>query len=54
MINATQILILATTARSRWSVLMWLVNRTKLGRAMRATAENPRVAALMGVVSPTW
>jgi branched-chain amino acid transport system permease protein len=28
---------------------MWLVNRTKLGRAMRATAENPRVAALMGV-----
>ena len=29
--------------------LMFLVNRTKLGRAMRATAENPRVAALMGV-----
>ena len=28
---------------------MWLVNKTKLGRAMRATAENPRVAALMGV-----
>ena len=26
-----------------------MVNRTKLGRAMRATAENPRVAALMGV-----
>jgi branched-chain amino acid transport system permease protein len=25
------------------------VNRTKLGRAMRATAENPRVAGLMGV-----
>mgnify|MGYP003694243871 CR=1 FL=1 len=24
---------------------MYLVNRTKLGRAMRATAENPRVAA---------
>jgi branched-chain amino acid transport system permease protein len=33
--------------------LMYLVNRTKLGRAMRATAENPRVAALMGV-RPTW
>jgi branched-chain amino acid transport system permease protein len=32
---------------------MYLVNRTKLGRAMRATAENPRVAALMGV-RPTW
>jgi branched-chain amino acid transport system permease protein len=28
---------------------MTLVNRTKLGRAMRATAENPRVAGLMGV-----
>jgi len=25
------------------------VNKTKLGRAMRATAENPRVAGLMGV-----
>jgi len=31
------------------AVLSWLVNRTKLGRAMRATAENPRVASLMGV-----
>lgn len=29
--------------------LMLLVNRTKLGRGMRATAENPRVAGLMGV-----
>jgi branched-chain amino acid transport system permease protein len=29
--------------------LMLLVNRSKLGRAMRATAENPRVASLMGV-----
>ena len=28
---------------------MYLVNHTKLGRAMRATAENPRVAGLMGV-----
>lgn len=29
---------------------LWLlVNRTKLGRAMRATAENPAVAGLMGV-----
>ena len=28
---------------------MYLVNYTRLGRAMRATAENPRVAALMGV-----
>jgi branched-chain amino acid transport system permease protein len=30
-------------------LLTWLVNGTKLGRAMRATAENPRVATLMGV-----
>jgi branched-chain amino acid transport system permease protein len=29
--------------------LVLLVNRTKLGRAMRATAENPRIAGLMGV-----
>jgi branched-chain amino acid transport system permease protein len=29
--------------------LMTLVNTTRLGRAMRATAENPRVAGLMGV-----
>ncbi|MFN5882480.1 MAG: branched-chain amino acid ABC transporter permease [Burkholderiales bacterium] len=31
--------------------LMVLVNKTRLGRAMRATAENPRVAGLMGVNS---
>jgi len=29
--------------------LLFLVNRTKLGRAMRATAENPQIAGLMGV-----
>ncbi len=29
--------------------LMLLVNKTRLGRAMRATAQNPGVAALMGV-----
>ena len=29
--------------------LLLLVNRTKLGRAMRATAENQKVAGLMGV-----
>ena len=48
VINTTQILILVVTALSL-AGLMLLVNRTKLGRAMRATAENPRVAALMGV-----
>jgi branched-chain amino acid transport system permease protein len=48
VIGVTQILILVTTAVMLVG-LMYLVNRTKLGRAMRATAENPRVAALMGV-----
>ena len=48
VITPTQILILAVTAVSL-AGLMYLVNYTKLGRAMRATAENPRVAALMGV-----
>jgi branched-chain amino acid transport system permease protein len=48
VISVTQVLILATTA-VMLSGLLWLVHRTKLGRAMRATAENPRVAALMGV-----
>lgn len=48
VISVTQITILATTVITL-AVLMWLVNRTNLGRAMRATAENPRVAALMGI-----
>jgi branched-chain amino acid transport system permease protein len=48
VISPTQVMILAVTAVSL-AVLMWLVNYTKLGRAMRATAENPRVAGLMGV-----
>ena len=48
VITPTQVLILSLTAISL-AVLSWLVNRTKLGRAMRATAENPRVAGLMGV-----
>ena len=48
VITPTQVMILGVTAASL-AVLMWLVNYTKLGRAMRATAENPRVAALMGV-----
>ena len=48
VITVTQIAALAVTAISL-AALMYLVNATKLGRAMRATAENPRVAALMGV-----
>ena len=48
VITLTQVLILVTTVVVL-GLLLWLVNRTKLGRAMRATAENPRVASLMGV-----
>jgi branched-chain amino acid transport system permease protein len=47
-ITPTQVMILVVTAVTL-AGLMWLVHATKLGRAMRATAENPRVAALMGV-----
>ncbi|MEI7443399.1 MAG: branched-chain amino acid ABC transporter permease [Burkholderiales bacterium] len=43
-----QLLILVVSALMMIG-LMVLVNRTKLGRAMRATAENPRIAGLMGV-----
>ena len=43
-----QILILVVSALMMVG-LMLLVNKTKLGRAMRATAENPRIAGLMGV-----
>ena len=48
VITPTQIMILVVTVVSL-AVLTWIVNYTNLGRAMRATAENPRVAALMGV-----
>ncbi|QXZ10024.1 branched-chain amino acid ABC transporter permease [Comamonas sp. Y33R10-2] len=48
VITPTQILVLVVTALAL-ATLMYLVNYTKLGRAMRATAENPRVASLMGV-----
>ena len=48
VITPTQVMILSVTAISL-TILMRLVNYTKLGRAMRATSENPRVAGLMGV-----
>jgi len=48
VITPTQVMILVFTAVSL-ALLTWLVNFTRLGRAMRATAENPRVAGLMGV-----
>ena len=47
-INLVQILILGVTAITL-AGLMALIHGTSLGRAMRATAENPRVAQLMGV-----
>jgi branched-chain amino acid transport system permease protein len=48
VITPTQVLILGLTAVAL-ALLTWVVNTTRLGRAMRATAENSRVAALMGV-----
>ena len=48
VITPTQVAILVVTALSL-AVLTYIVNATRLGRAMRATAENPKVASLMGV-----
>lgn len=47
-LTATKITVIVLAALIM-AALLWLVNRTRLGRAMRATAENPRVASLMGV-----
>ncbi|MDP2809344.1 MAG: branched-chain amino acid ABC transporter permease [Rhodocyclaceae bacterium] len=47
-INEVQIIILLVAALTMLG-LMQLVNRTRLGRAMRATAENPAIAGLMGI-----
>ncbi len=47
-ITMTQILILVVTV-VMLAGLVFLVNHTRMGRAMRATAENPRVASLMGI-----
>ncbi len=47
-ITEVQILIMVVAALTM-AGLMLLVNRTKMGRAMRATAESPAIAALMGV-----
>jgi len=48
VISPTQILLLALATLSMGG-LVFLVERTKLGRAMRATSENPRIAGLMGI-----
>jgi branched-chain amino acid transport system permease protein len=50
VISQTQVLLLALAALSMGALVL-LVEKTKMGRAMRATAENPRVAGLMGVNS---
>ena len=47
-ITELQLTIMAVAALTM-AGLMLLVNRTKMGRAMRATAESPAIAALMGV-----
>jgi branched-chain amino acid transport system permease protein len=47
-ITELQLIIIAVAALTM-AGLMLLVNRTRLGRAMRATAESPAIAGLMGV-----
>ncbi len=48
LITPTQVLLLILAAIAMLALVL-LVERTRMGRAMRAVAENPRVAALMGV-----
>jgi branched-chain amino acid transport system permease protein len=48
LISPTQVMLLVLAA-SAMIALALLVEKTRLGRAMRATAENPRVAGLMGI-----
>src|SRR3954468_18034488 len=50
VISQTQVLLLVLAALSMVG-LVFLVEKTRMGRAMRAVAENPRVAGLMGVDS---
>jgi branched-chain amino acid transport system permease protein len=47
-INDLQIFIVLLSG-AIMAALLYLVHRTRLGRAMRATAQNPEVAGLMGV-----
>ena len=48
LITTTQIVLLVLAMVSMICLAL-LVERTRMGRAMRAVAENPRIAALMGV-----
>jgi branched-chain amino acid transport system permease protein len=50
MVSTTQVLLLVLAALSMFALVL-LVQRTRMGRAMRAVAENPRVAGLMGIDS---
>jgi branched-chain amino acid transport system permease protein len=45
LVQATTIALAGTTM----AVLAWMIQRTSLGQAMRATAENPAIAELMGI-----
>lgn len=48
LISPTQVMLLVL-AFTAMGLLALLIEKTRMGRAMRATAENPRVAGLMGV-----
>jgi len=48
VISPTQATLLVMATLAMFGLVL-LVEKTKLGRSMRATAENPRVAGLMGV-----
>ena len=48
LISPTQVMLLIL-AFGAMAGLVFMVEKTRMGRAMRATAENPRVAGLMGV-----
>jgi branched-chain amino acid transport system permease protein len=48
LITPTQVMLLVLAAVCMLGLVL-LVEKTKMGRAMRATAENPRIAGLMGV-----
>ncbi len=47
-VTMNEIVILITSV-ALMTGLLWLVNNTKIGTAMRATAENQKVAGLMGI-----
>jgi len=50
LISPTQIMLLLLALAAMIGLVL-IVEKTKMGRAMRATAENPRIAGLMGVDS---